>query len=119
MDLGISGRKAIVCGASQGLGRAVATALAADGVQVLIAARDPERLEAAAKAIGEETGAAPTWVSADVATEAGRTALLQACPQPDILINNAGGPPPGDFRNWSRARNGSRRWTRTCSRPST
>jgi 3-oxoacyl-[acyl-carrier protein] reductase len=102
MDLGISGRKAIVCGASQGLGRGVATALAADGVAVLIAARNPERLEAAARAIGEETGNAPTWVSADVTTEAGRTALLQACPQPDILINNAGGPPPGDFRTWSR-----------------
>jgi len=102
MDLGISGRKAIVCGASQGLGRGVATALAVEGVQVLIVARNPERLEAAAKAIGEETGNTPVWVSADVATEAGRAALLQACPQPDILINNAGGPPPGDFRTWSR-----------------
>jgi 3-oxoacyl-[acyl-carrier protein] reductase len=102
MDLGIKGRKAIVCGGSQGLGRGVATALAADGVEVLIAARDPGKLVAAAKAIGEETGNAPTWVSADVATEAGRAALLAACPQPDILINNAGGPPPGDFRTWSR-----------------
>ncbi len=102
MDLGISGRRAIVCGASQGLGRGVATALAAEGVEVLIAARNPERLEAAAKAIGEETGNAPGWVAADVTTEAGRAALLQACPQPDILINNAGGPPPGDFRTWSR-----------------
>jgi 3-oxoacyl-[acyl-carrier protein] reductase len=103
MDLGISGRKAIVCGGSAGLGRAVATALAADGVQVLIAARDPERLKATAMAIGEETGNAPRWVSADVASEEGRAALLDACPSPDILINNAGGPPPGDFRNWSRA----------------
>jgi 3-oxoacyl-[acyl-carrier protein] reductase len=102
MDLGISGRKAIVCGASQGLGRGVATALAADGVEVLIAARNLERLEAAARAIGEETGNTPRWVSADVSTEAGRAAVLEACPQPDILINNAGGPPPGDFRTWSR-----------------
>jgi 3-oxoacyl-[acyl-carrier protein] reductase len=102
MDLGIAGRKAIVCGASAGLGRGVAAALAADGVEVLIAARDPARLEAAAKEIGEETGHAPRWVSADVATEAGRAAVLAACPAPDILINNAGGPPTGDFRNWTR-----------------
>jgi 3-oxoacyl-[acyl-carrier protein] reductase len=102
MDLGISGRKAIVCGASAGLGRGVAVALAIEGVQVLIAARNPERLEAAAKEIGEETGNTPRWVAADVTTEAGRASLLEACPQPDILINNAGGPPPGDFRTWSR-----------------
>ena len=102
MDLGISGRKAIVCGGSAGLGRGVATALAAEGVQVTIAARDPERLAATAKVVGEQTGNAPTWVSADVATEAGRAAVLAACPQPDILINNAGGPPPGDFRTWTR-----------------
>src|SRR5450432_2143292 len=103
MDLGISGKKAIVCGGSAGLGRGVATALAADGVEVTIAARDPQRLRATASAIGEETGNAPTWVSADVTTEEGRAALLAACPAPDILINNAGGPPPGDFRTWSRA----------------
>ncbi len=102
MDLGISGRKAIVCGGSAGLGRGVATALATDGVEVLIVARDPGRLEAAAKAIGEETGNTPRWVSADVATERGRTVLLAACPDPDILINNAGGPPPGNFRTWTR-----------------
>jgi len=102
MDLGISGRKAIVCGASQGLGRGVATALAAEGVQVLIVARNPERLQATAREIGEETGNTPAWVSGDVATEEGRAALLDACPAPDILINNAGGPPPGDFRTWSR-----------------
>jgi 3-oxoacyl-[acyl-carrier protein] reductase len=102
MDLGIAGRKAIVCGASAGLGRGAATALAAEGVEVVIAARDPERLQAAAKAIGEETGNEPRWVPADVTTEAGRTVLLAACPAPDILINNAGGPPAGDFRTWSR-----------------
>jgi 3-oxoacyl-[acyl-carrier protein] reductase len=103
MDLGISGKKAIVCGASAGLGRGAATALAAEGVDVVIAARDPERLQAAAKAIGEETGNEPKWVPADVTTEDGRSALLAACPAPDILINNAGGPPPGDFRTWARA----------------
>jgi len=103
MDLGISGKKAIVCGASAGLGRGAATALAAEGVDVVIAARDPDRLKAAAQAIGAETGNEPKWVSADVTTDEGRTALLAACPAPDILINNAGGPPPGDFRTWSRA----------------
>jgi 3-oxoacyl-[acyl-carrier protein] reductase len=102
MDLGIAGRKAIVCGASKGLGRAVAMSLAADGVEVLIAARNAEQLEATAKEIGETTGHAPKWVAADVTTEAGRAALLDACPQPDILINNAGGPPPGDFRKLTR-----------------
>jgi 3-oxoacyl-[acyl-carrier protein] reductase len=103
MDLGISGRRAIVCGGSAGLGRGVATALAADGVEVTIVARDPDRLRTAAAEIGAETGAEPKWVSADVSTDEGREAVLDACPQPDILINNAGGPPPGDFRNWSRA----------------
>jgi 3-oxoacyl-[acyl-carrier protein] reductase len=102
VDLGIAGRKAIVCGASKGLGRAVATALAADGVEVLIAARGGEQLAATAKEIGETTGQTPKWVAADVTTEAGRAALLDACPEPDILINNAGGPPPGDFRKLTR-----------------
>jgi len=102
VDLGIAGRKAIVCGASKGLGRAVATALAADGVDVLMAARGGEQLEATAKAIGVATGLAPRWVAADVTTEAGRATLLDACPEPDILINNAGGPPPGDFRKLTR-----------------
>ncbi|HVZ68925.1 MAG TPA: SDR family oxidoreductase [Rhizomicrobium sp.] len=102
MDLGIAGRSAIVCGASAGLGRAIATALAREGVIVFAAARGEDRLNAAAKDIAQETGGAIKPVVADVTTEAGRAALLAACPQPDILINNAGGPPPGDFRNWSR-----------------
>jgi 3-oxoacyl-[acyl-carrier protein] reductase len=102
MDLGIADRRAIVCGASKGLGRAVAMSLAADGVEVLIAARNAEQLEATAKEIGAATGHAPKWIAADVTTEAGRAALLDACPQPDILINNAGGPPPGDFRKLTR-----------------
>jgi 3-oxoacyl-[acyl-carrier protein] reductase len=102
VDLGIKGRKAIVCGASAGLGRATATALAREGVSVVIAARDEARVVAAANEIAAETGADVKPVAADVTTEAGRAAVLAACPQPDILINNAGGPPPGDFRNWSR-----------------
>jgi 3-oxoacyl-[acyl-carrier protein] reductase len=102
MDLGIAGRKAIVCGASKGLGRGAAMALAAEGCDVVIAARGEAAVRAAAEAIGAETGRSVAWVAADVTTEAGRTALLEACPAPDILINNAGGPPPGNFRNWAR-----------------
>ncbi len=102
MDLGIAGRTAIVCGGSAGLGRGIATALAREGVVVWIAARDRARLARAAGEIAAETHGTVHTVSADVTTEDGRGALLAACPQPDILINNAGGPPPGDFRTWSR-----------------
>ena len=102
MDLGIAGRSAIVCGGSAGLGRGVAEALAADGVNVLLAARSEERLRQTAGEIAANASGKITWVVADVTTDAGRDAVLAACPQPDILINNAGGPPPGDFRTWSR-----------------
>ena len=103
MDLGIAGRSAIVCGGSAGLGRATAMALAADGVKVVIAARSEKRLVEAATDIVAETGGDVRWVVADVTTDEGREAVLAACPAPDILINNAGGPPPGDFRSLSRA----------------
>ena len=102
MDLGIAGRSAIVCGGSAGLGRGVAQALAADGVNVLLAARSEDRLRQTSDEIGATASGKITWVVADVTTDAGRDAVLAACPQPDILVNNAGGPPPGDFRDWSR-----------------
>lgn len=102
MELGIAGRQAIVCGASSGLGRAAATSLAREGVEVFIAARTQDRLVEAAEQIAQETSAKIRPVVADVTTEEGRAALLAACPEPDILINNAGGPPPGDFRTWTR-----------------
>jgi 3-oxoacyl-[acyl-carrier protein] reductase len=102
MDLSIAGRKAIVCGASAGLGRATAVALAREGVELVIAARGAERLEVTAEDIRRETGARVTAVAVDVTTDEGREALTTACPAPDILVNNAGGPPPGDFRSWSR-----------------
>ncbi len=102
MDLGISGRRAIVCAASKGLGRACAFSLAREGVDVTIVARGRERLEATAGEIAAETGAAVTPVVADITTEEGRAAALAACPEPDILVNNAGGPPPGDFRRFDR-----------------
>ena len=102
MDLGIAGKTAIVCGGSAGLGRGVATALAGDGVIVYLAARDEGRLQAAAREIAEKTAGKVVPIVADVTTEAGRDAALAACPTPDILINNTGGPPPGDFRTWGR-----------------
>ena len=102
MDLGISGRRAIVCGASAGLGRGVATSLAREGVILTLAARGEDRLTLAVAEIAAETGATVTGIACDVTTEAGREALLAAEPAPDILVNNAGGPPAGDFRNFSR-----------------
>jgi 3-oxoacyl-[acyl-carrier protein] reductase len=102
MDFGIAGRKAIVCAASKGLGRACAISLAREGVELVITARTAETLEQTAAEIRSSTGAKVTAVAGDITTEAGRAAALAACPEPDILINNAGGPPPGDFRNWGR-----------------
>lgn len=101
MDLGIKGRKAIVCAASKGLGKGCALALAREGVDVVISARTAETLEATAEEIRKATGVAVTAVPGDVTTEEGRAALLDACPNPDILVNNAGGPPPGDFKDFS------------------
>jgi 3-oxoacyl-[acyl-carrier protein] reductase len=99
MDLGIAGRRAIVCASSKGLGRGCAEALAREGVDVVINGRREAEVMATAAAIRETASVNVTPVVADVTTEAGREALLQACPEPDILINNAGGPPPGDFRD--------------------
>ena len=99
MDMGISGRTALVCAASKGLGKGCAMALAREGVHVVITARGREALEATA---AEIRAAAPgidvTTVSGDITTPEGRAAALAAAPYYDILVNNAGGPPPGDFR---------------------
>jgi 3-oxoacyl-[acyl-carrier protein] reductase len=103
MDYGIRGRTAIVCAASQGLGRACAQALAAEGVNLVINARGAEALEATAQAIGRASGVQVTTVAADITTREGRAAVVAACPAPDILVNNAGGPPIGDFRDWDEA----------------
>ncbi len=102
MDLEIAGRKAIVCAASKGLGRACAMSLGREGVDLVINARTADALEATAEEIRKDTGAKVTAVACDITTEAGRAAVLAACPEPDILVNNAGGPPPGDFRGWER-----------------
>lgn len=102
MELGIAGKKAIVCAASKGLGKGCALALAQEGVDLVITARASAPLEATAEEIRRATGATVTAVAGDIATEEGRAAALEACPKPDILVNNAGGPPPGDFRDWDR-----------------
>ena len=102
MDLGIRGRTAIVCASSQGLGKACARALAEAGVSLIINGRDRDRLEQTAAQIREATGAEVTAVPADVSTPEGQAALLAACPEPDILINNNGGPPFRDFRQLDR-----------------
>lgn len=117
MDLGISGRWALVCGASKGLGHGCALALVREGVNLVINARGDEVLQQAAerlRASGAQAASARgeqaprvLAVAADITTEAGRAAVLAAPEGPgkdfDILVNNAGGPPPGDFRQWDRA----------------
>ncbi len=100
MDLNLSGRHAIVCGSSAGLGYGCAEALAGEGVQLYLAARGEERLLAAANQLRIDTGAKVTPIVCDVTTEDGRSKLLAACPEPDILVTNAAGPPPGNFREW-------------------
>jgi 3-oxoacyl-[acyl-carrier protein] reductase len=102
MDLGIAGRKAIVCASSRGLGKGCAHALAEAGCEVVVNGRDTKRLELTAAEIADLTGAKITPVVADLATPEGQRALLAACPQPDILVNNNAGPPMRNFRELTR-----------------
>ncbi len=104
MDLGIAGKTALVCGASKGLGRGCAQALAHEGVHVTLVARTEETLAATAAELQAAVGrkVKVSMVAADITTPEGRALALAACPAPDILVNNAGGPPPGDFRDWER-----------------
>ncbi len=103
MDLGLKGRRAIVCASSRGLGKACATALAREGALVVINGLNAERLAAAAAEIEAATGQRPVAVQADITTPEGRAALLAACEQPDILVNNNAGPPPGKLADWDEA----------------
>ena len=104
MDLGIRGRHALVCGASKGLGRAAAFALAREGVHLTLVARTPETLQAAAREITAAAGVSVSVVAADVTTARGRADVLSACPDPDILVTNPGvRQTPSDFRRMSRA----------------
>src|ERR1700674_1574313 len=102
MDLGIAGRKAIVCASSRGLGRACAHRLAEAGCEVVINGRDKERLAATAEELRKATGAKIPAVAADVDSAEGQKALFAACPEPDILVNNNAGPPFRDFRELDR-----------------
>lgn len=102
MDLGIAGRTAIVCASSKGLGKGCAMALAENGVNVVVNGRDEATLEASAREIRDRTGASVTPVIADVSTKEGQAALLDACPKPDILVNNNGGPPRRDYKEIGR-----------------
>jgi len=102
MDLGLQGKWALVCAASKGLGKGCAQALVKEGVNVVITARGAEALEATAAELRALKGGEVRAVAGDITTPEGRAAALAACPQVDILINNAGGPPPGDFRDWDR-----------------
>jgi 3-oxoacyl-[acyl-carrier protein] reductase len=102
MDLGIAGRKAIICASSRGLGKGCARALAEAGCEVVVNGRNAKTLEATAAELANLTGAKVTAVAADVATLEGQKALLAACPQPDILVNNNAGPPMRDFRELTR-----------------
>lgn len=103
MDYGLTGRTALVCASSRGLGRGCALALAREGVRVVVNGRDADRLARTADDIAAETGATVIPVAADVGTPDGRAALLAAAGDVDILVNNNGGPPPGDFRTLDHA----------------
>jgi len=102
VDLGIRGKAALVCGASRGLGKACAAALAREGVNLVIVARTRDVLERSGREIARATGVAVTAVAADLTTPAGRAAAVAACPELDILVTNSQGPLPGDFHTWTR-----------------
>ena len=102
MDLGIKGKRALVCASSKGLGRGCAEALAAAGVELVLNARGAEALEATAEAIRDAHGVGVSTVVADVTTPEGQAAVLDAAGAPDILVTNAGGPPPGVWSDWGR-----------------
>lgn len=102
MDLGIKGKRALVCASSKGLGRGCAMALAAEGVDVVLNARGAEALEATAKEIRSAHGVTVETVAADITTEDGRRQALDVAGPVDILVNNAGGPPPGMWTDWDR-----------------
>lgn len=102
MDLGITGRRAIVCASSRGLGLACADSLAREGVQLTINGRDGVVLGEAVARLADRHGVAVRGVPGDIADPATQAALMEACPEPDILVTNNGGPAPGRFEDWDR-----------------
>ncbi|QYZ69578.1 SDR family oxidoreductase [Neotabrizicola shimadae] len=104
MDLGITGRRALVCASSQGLGLACATALAREGVAVWLNGRDAAKLDRAAEMLRADLpGVAISTLPADLTTPEGRAAILDALPEVDILVTNNAGPPPGALEDWDEA----------------
>ena len=103
MELGLKGKKAIVCASSRGLGRGCAEALLKEGVSVVINGTNKDTVAKTADEISNQADADVTTVVANLDQPEGRSALLEACPEPDILVNNNGGPPPGNFRDWGQA----------------
>ncbi|MCH2096434.1 MAG: SDR family oxidoreductase [Rhodobacteraceae bacterium] len=103
MDLGISGKRALVCASSKGLGKGCAEALAAAGVDLILNARGADALEDTAQGLRDRYQVSVTTVAADVSTEDGQARVLEAADGPDILVNNAGGPPPGLWSDWEKA----------------
>ncbi|PHQ94827.1 MAG: short-chain dehydrogenase, partial [Marinosulfonomonas sp.] len=102
MDMGISGKRALVCASSKGLGRGCAEALAAEGVHLVLNARSEGPLEETAEAIRVAHGINVVTVAADITSAEGQAAVLAAAGDVDILVNNAGGPPPGVWSDWDR-----------------
>ncbi|MCR8922291.1 SDR family oxidoreductase [Dasania sp. GY-MA-18] len=102
MDMGIKGKRALVCASSKGLGRGCAEALAAEGVDLIINGRNPETLEATAEHIRQHYGVAVLAIAADITTPQGQAAVLEQASDVDILVTNAGGPPPGMWSDWQR-----------------
>ena len=110
MEMGISGKRAIICASSRGLGKGCAMALASEGVNVVINGRDQETLNKTADEIKSKYSVIVDVVNADITLIEGQELLYEKCSEPDILVNNAGGPPPGDFRDWNRED-----WINACS----
>ena len=102
MDMGIKGKKAIVCASSRGLGKGCAEALASEGVDLVINGRNEEVLSSTARELREKYEVNVIEFCADITSKEQQIKLIELCPNPDILVNNAGGPPPGDFRDWNR-----------------
>ena len=102
MDMGIKGKKAIVCASSRGLGKGCAEALASEGVNLVINGRNKEVLSSTARELREKYEVNVIEFCADITSKEQQNELIEICPNPDILVNNAGGPPPGDFRDWNR-----------------
>ncbi|MEC9405348.1 MAG: SDR family NAD(P)-dependent oxidoreductase, partial [Pseudomonadota bacterium] len=103
MDLGLKGKKAIICASSRGLGKGCAEALAEAGCDIVLNGRNETVLEETRTLLQNRFDVSVAAIAADVSTREGQEALLAACPDPDILVNNNGGPPRRDYSELDRA----------------